>query len=343
MKKILLSLSVALAAVLPSQAQSDDFGVWASAGIDKSFGKKLSVEADVETRLEDNASRFTRKGFGVSATYKPWKFLRFGVGYRFMNDWYAAETSPNYTAALDPATGETVTALTGYNADSDFRRNKHRLYVQATGRVKVGRFTLSLRERLQYTHFRPKDIQRTRYRALEELTEYYPLSAEYIEDFGTDGTYMYDGQYFLALSDADPVAYTYTDAAGNAHYFTKQPYYSAADDTYYNGVPTEYAGSTMAMATGTKHKSTKNRYYVRSRFQASYNVKGLPLEPYAAVEMSNSLHEGFAAKKWRFALGADYTIKKTHQIGLAYVFNHGTDDDNEGDLHALSLSYTFKF
>lgn len=284
MKRI-LSLMLGAMAVLSASAQSDDFGIWTDVGVEKKFSKKLSLEGGVEARFEDNVSKVTRTGFNLGVTYKPWKFLRFGAGYAFMNDWKDTEVKAKYET--DAETG--ITSFTGYNIDKDFRRNKHRLYIQAVGKVDVGRFTFSLRERLQYTHFRSDKTNRTEYRT--------PLDE--------DGKELYE---FM----------------GHDIYDFNGGYYGTKTDTI-----------------DSKHH--KNRYYVRSRFQVSYNVKGIPLEPYASIELSNSLHQGFAVKKYRYTIGADYTIKKTHQFGLAYVYNHGTDDDNEGDLHAINLSYKFKF
>lgn len=295
-----LSLMLCAMAVLSASAQSDDFGIWTDVGVEKKFSKKLSLEGGVEARFEDNVSKVTRTGFNLGVTYKPWKFLRFGAGYAFINDWKDTEINAKYDTDLESGS----TTFSGYNIDKDFRRNKHRLYVQAVGKVDVGRFTFSLRERLQYTHFRSDKTTRTYYRTpLDES------GVEFYELMGAD-YYTYNNQYFGQTGDS----------------------------------------------IQTKH--SKNRYYVRSRFQVSYNIKGIPLEPYASIELSHCLNKGFGfsthkssategsswnPKKYRYIIGADYTIKKTHQFGLAYVYNHGTDDDNEGDLHAINLSYKFKF
>ena len=283
--KRLLTFMLGAMAIISATAQSDDFGIWTDVGVEKKFSKKLSMEGGVEARFEDKVSKVTRTGFNIGVTYKPLKFLRFGAGYAFMNDWKDTEMKAKYDTDLE--TG--ITSFSGYNIDKDFRRNKHRLYIQAIGKVDVGRFTFSLRERLQYTHFRSKNVTRKYYdKPLDED------GVEFYELMGKD-VYSFNNQYFGATGDS------------------------------------------------IKTKHSKNRYYVRSRFQVSYNIKGVPLDPYASIELSNSLHEGFAVKKYRYTIGADYTIKKQHQIGLAYIYNHGTDDDNEGDSHAISLSYKFKF
>lgn len=284
MKRI-LSLMLCAMAVLSASAQSDDFGIWTDVGVEKKFSKKLSLEGGVEARFEDNVSKVTRTGFNLGVTYKPWKFLRFGAGYAFMNDWKDTEINAKYDTDLESGS----TTFSGYNIDKDFRRNKHRLYIQAVGKLDVGRFSFSLRERLQYTHYRSDETNSIKYRTPldEESKEFYEMMGRSV--------YTYNNQYFGSKEEV------------------------------------------------IDNKRCKNRYYVRSRFQVVYNIKGLPLEPYASIELSNSLHEGFAVKKYRYTVGADYTIKKTHQFGLAYIYNNGVDDDNEGDLHAINLSYKFKF
>lgn len=296
MKRI-ITLMLGAVAVLSVSAQSDDFGIWTEVGIEKKFGKKLSLEGGVEARFEDKVTKVTRTGFNVGVTYKPWKFLHFGAGYAFMNDWKDTEVNNPKLKTDDEGNilyydDEQQRPMHTYTLDKDYRRNKHRLYIQVVGRLSLGRFNFSLRERLQYTHFRTDSTTRLYFK--DNLT--------------TDAIEVYQ--------------------------LLNQPYYKLGE---------EYFGSPDPAETIIKQKGCKNRYYVRSRFKVAYNIKGLPLEPYASIELSNSLHEGFAVKKYRYTVGADYTIKKTHQFGLAYIYNNGVDDDNEGDLHAINLSYKFKF
>lgn len=36
-------------------------------------------------------------------------------------------------------------------------------------------------------------------------------------------------------------------------------------------------------------------------------------------------------------------ITKQHRLDIAYVYSNGADDDNDSDIHVLSLGYKFKF
>ena len=320
MKKLFSSLLLAVVATT-AFAQSDDFGLWTSLGAEKDFGKKWTVSLGTEARFEDNVSKVSRMGFDFGVTYKPYKFLRVGVGYAFMRDRYPYELKVNYSTKENEDETGTITTEdyeNGYNYDGSFRRDKNRFFFQVTGRHKLGRFTFSLRERLQYTNLATAEYSRTRYRKFKngialELTpdeaEIYDITDETVYTLGTDGN----------------ITEGYVEDAVN--YFCEYP-------TLYNG---EYYYSPE---TVTLTKSSKNRLYLRSRLQVSYNIKGLPLEPYASFEVSNNLREGFALEKRRWTVGMEYTINKRHTFGLSYVYSNGTDDDDEGNLHAVSVGYT---
>lgn len=298
MKRLFTTILVAIVAT-SAMAQSDDFGLWTSINADADLSKKWSVSLGTEMRFEDKVSKVTRSGFDFSATYKPFKFLRFGLGYVYMRDRYAGETKANYST--DENGNE---YLNGYNSDPSFRRDKNRVFFQITGRHKIGRFTVSLRERLQYTHLQPVTNMRTRYRNVElneAEAELYNLSGETV--------------------------YTVEDQ-GTTRYFSEQPVFF--NDDYY--------GCT----TAPHLKNSKHRLYLRSRLQVAYNIKGLPLEPYASFEISNDLRKGFTMQKRRWIVGLDYTIKKRHTFGLSYIYSNGVDDDDEGNLHAVSVGYTIK-
>ncbi len=94
-------------------------------------------------------------GVSCGADYKPWSFLKLSGGYAFLYDRSLQETKTNITGSGRE---------NGYNVDHGFWRSKHRAYFDATGKVKAGRFTLSLRERYQYTHYMSTTCTRDRYR-----------------------------------------------------------------------------------------------------------------------------------------------------------------------------------
>lgn len=115
-------------------------------------------------------------------------------------------------------------------------------------------------------------------------------------------------------------------------------YRGIAPDGYEN----QYGGYAYDR-TDWDYKKAKTRHYLRSRLQLEYNIRHCPVTPYASYEMSNNLTDAFAVEKHRIAVGADWKVSKQHRIGLAYIYQTGTDDDPEDKIHAIEVSYKFKF
>lgn len=93
----------------------------------------------------------------------------------------------------------------------------------------------------------------------------------------------------------------------------------------------------------TDPKSAKDRHLLRSRVKFSIDKKGWKWEPYVSVETHNDFADKMHLDKVRTAVGVDYSINKSHKVGLAYVFNHENDDDGDQNIHAVCVGYGFKF
>lgn len=89
-----------------------------------------------------------------------------------------------------------------------------------------------------------------------------------------------------------------------------------------------------------KSVDAKDRFVLRSKFTVEYNVKGIPLNPFASVDYGCGLN--YTANKWKYSVGADYTIDKKHKLTLYYRFQT-EDDDDEPNGHMLGMGYKFKF
>lgn len=109
-------------------------------------------------------------------------------------------------------------------------------------------------------------------------------------------------------------------------------YYRASDGTCYGFDETE-----------TDTKKAKTKHYLRSRIGVDYNIAHCPVDPFASFELSNNLSNGFSLDKRRWTVGADWKISKKHKLSVAYVYTNGNDDDDEGNLHALSVGYKYTF
>lgn len=126
-KHILLIITLFLS--LPSLAQE----LWTSAGMKMDFGKTWGLNAEVEYRTHNGLSSTERITFGVGGEYKM-KHFKFDAGYKYLEGHTLDETTKKNN--IIPA----------------YWIGRHRAYVSAVGKLKLGRFEFSLRERYQYTH-----------------------------------------------------------------------------------------------------------------------------------------------------------------------------------------------
>lgn len=179
MKQYALLLLFGLAA---AQAHADDVGAWLGADVQKNITKKFSVDAGIDLRAEENFNYLTRYAVGVGVGYAPLKWLKIGAGYNFLRDYNLSESRTKFDEDGD---------FKNYKVDDDYWRSKHRATFDVTGSVKAGRFTFSLRERYQYTHFVATTTTRTTYKGL--------VSAENAQGY-TGTLYEVDGQYFTKCS-----------------------------------------------------------------------------------------------------------------------------------------------
>lgn len=165
-KKILFAAALALCSATSAIAQSD-FGVWTEIGVEKSFNKKFSLEASVENRMVNNATQPQRWNAAIGGSYKPLKWLKLGAGYVFIYNRNFQEVEEKYKEndegelVLDKAGNPTIV---GYNVDHGYWRPRHRAYFDVQGKLDVGRFSISLRERYLYNYYVETEALRDKYR-----------------------------------------------------------------------------------------------------------------------------------------------------------------------------------
>lgn len=120
-------------------AQSDEFGMWYSAGVEKKINKKMSVGVESEYRMRENMQEADRWSIGAAFEYKFVKWLKASAGYDFL--WKNNREKVTYKSSG------------AYNnTRPSYWSARHRVHVDLTGNVDVGRFNFSLRERWQYTY-----------------------------------------------------------------------------------------------------------------------------------------------------------------------------------------------
>ncbi len=126
-------------------------------------------------------------------------------------------------------------------------------------------------------------------------------------------------------------------------------YYMAAEtkrDEYRGQVSPGYEGDQYRgyayQETVTDDKKAKSKHMLRSRLKVEYNIKNLPLTPYASCELHNNIGDAFCLDKVRYSAGLEYKIKKRYGISLGYLYQQVTGEDSEGSQHVLDLSFSFK-
>jgi len=104
----------------PAAAQTD-VQLWTVAGVRYRPSRPVRLDLDLHLRVDDNVSRLGKLMPELGASYDPARWLRLGLGYRFM---YARDNNGNLEVA-------------------------HRLHVQGRARGDVGPVELSYRLRFQ--------------------------------------------------------------------------------------------------------------------------------------------------------------------------------------------------
>ncbi|MDE6544300.1 MAG: DUF2490 domain-containing protein [Muribaculaceae bacterium] len=165
MKKILLTLAIA-AASLGATAQQ----LWTSAEIKIPITKKFTAAVEAEYRTHNGFSPTERWTVNALVAYRAKSFLKFDAGYKFINGYLEDEFK---TKLRDITEHPKKPYRHYYTPGYTMRRN--RVYVSATGSMKLGKLSLSLRERYQFTHRIGKDY-----------TRYYINSSSADNDFSVD-------------------------------------------------------------------------------------------------------------------------------------------------------------
>lgn len=205
MKKIVIGL-VALLLPFWAQAQvSSAVAGRASVGVDYKLTKGLHLTAEEEIRAGEDFSALGSLRTTVGVSYKPLKFLKFGVGYTFISPY-------KVNKKLDDET-----TYTG------FWKPKHRLMADVTGILRLGDFQLSLKERLQLTHNSDPSLNvyqeapnllalksrlAVKYKGLKWLEPSFSLEArtQLNGAWGSYKTVIEDGETYMAYT---PAGYTH--------------------------------------------------------------------------------------------------------------------------------------
>ncbi len=129
-------------AVILGGAAASAQGFSGEASVKFSTPLHFDVSAGVDYRTTDGMKDTDQWGVDVGLSSKLTKWLKVGAGYCFIQDHYPASVSNK-----------------GYDVNA-YWASKHRAYAGLTGSLKLWKFTLSLRERYQYTYRVPLQVPR---------------------------------------------------------------------------------------------------------------------------------------------------------------------------------------
>lgn len=151
----LIALATVVAAMTAGHAvaQSDDFGIWTEANVEKKVNKQLTIDGGIEMRTRDDVGEVDRWSAGIGATYKLTEWLKASAGYTFLYD-------------NNEKWNDSGTKVARYWGE------RHRFNIGLTASYSFGNLSLSLRERWQYTYRPEKTVDRERVStgAIEEKT-----------------------------------------------------------------------------------------------------------------------------------------------------------------------------
>lgn len=137
--RLFATIALAVAGLAPALAQ----GFSGEASVKYATPLHFDVSAALDYRTTDGFKDTDQWGVEVGLAAKPLKWLKVGAGYNFLQDHYPSAVSNN-----------------GKYDVNAYWATKHRVYVGVTGSLKVWKFTLSLRERYQFTHRPGLDVPR---------------------------------------------------------------------------------------------------------------------------------------------------------------------------------------
>ena len=137
MKRCVLFLMILLPVM--AAAQRDDFGLDFSVEVEKKINKQWSLELEGELRTRNDAKTNDRWSAGVGLDYKISKWLKASAGYTFLYDNNQEELT--WKNSGDPKKWTPT-----------YWGVRHRVNLSLSGSFDVGRFSIGLRERWQFTH-----------------------------------------------------------------------------------------------------------------------------------------------------------------------------------------------
>lgn len=354
-KHLTLGLLLALFA-LPALAQSNnDFGINSEINIEKRLNNRLtSINLGGELRTQNNSKDVERGAVSIGFDHKilnTKRFdIKFGLDYNYIwsqtlggreatyKEIYEVkprtvvyEDYPDINGEFAPKginSGYNTGYNKGYNITPTYWRQRSRVNLSFAFSWKPNkRFSLSLKETLQYTHYRTVSYDRTEYR--DKYREKFRIK-ERIGDHDFTNKELEDYLNSCIAKGYDPVN---IDEDVDILYYKDEN----SPETYKDNPEYENWEET---SVERKVKYCKDRFMLRNKLSAQYDIRHTPLAPFASVDFGVGL--GYDAIKWKFTAGTDININKHNSFEIYYRYQTENDDD-EPNGHLLGLGYKLKF
>ena len=295
--------------------------------MEKKITPRFDVSLGVNLRTQDNSRKMERRMLSIGMGYKLIDTRKFDLKAGLNFDYYgvykmaAREDFEKMSEHYKDVGG--VTVLDGYNYRQGYKmtdgywRGRERYSLSLSASYKPSkRWTFTLKETLQYSHYNTTDsLDRTRY-----TTERHKWREAWKAEDDVRG--MADPR----IGDEDLPLY-YDDFR-----------YSINGDGDALYTPAEKPERTLPFADDDKKapRRAKDKLVLRSKLTVEYNVKGLPLNPFASVDYGCGLN--YSTSKWKYTVGMDWKITKTNKFTIFYRYQHENDDD-EPNGNLLGIGY----
>lgn len=144
---------------LAISAQDNDFGMDFNLGVEKKIRPGMSFGIESEARTQDNTRKMERWTLGGVFDIRLWQntkktfSVKASAGWKYMWRYNLKEVECKYGTSLD-GDGNEVEYYKGYNEKKGYWRNRHRTSLSLSASYKPNkRWSYSLKETFQYTHF----------------------------------------------------------------------------------------------------------------------------------------------------------------------------------------------
>jgi hypothetical protein len=176
--------------------------------------------------------------------------------------------------------------------------------------------------------------------AMKVGADYTLINLDAVENKFSDWEVRHRWSVFLTLSKQ----------IGRVSFSLREKY----QQTYRQGVPGTEVDSTFNRdALGWEYETKERanpKKVLRTRLQASWDIRKSKFEPYASIEVFHLLNDpvNTGAGRLRYTIGTDYKLTKKDKLTLFYRYNNELTTNRSGeeedpDSHYIGIGFSHKF